>query len=123
MDRTVRRLFVALLLTMGPRGSTPGLAQSPFADVPSNHPAAAAVSELAKRGLILGYPDSRFRGDRPMTRYEVVTTVWRLLQEPLQRHAPLPGWPTLPVLRSPPRDVPDSHWAARAVAQLHEWGI
>ncbi len=56
----------------------PALAQ-PFADVPTDHWAYDAIAELAAKGLIEGYPDGAFRGDRAMTRYEMAMVVARLL--------------------------------------------
>jgi len=38
----------------------PALAQGPFADVPTDHWAYDAVNELAKQGIVNGYPDSTF---------------------------------------------------------------
>jgi hypothetical protein len=51
----------------------------PFADVPTDHWAYDAIAELAAKGLIEGYPDGAFRGDRAMTRYEMAMVVARLL--------------------------------------------
>lgn len=56
----------------------PAVAQ-PFADVPTNHWAYDAVAELAAKGLVEGYPDGTFKGDRAMTRYEMAMVVARLL--------------------------------------------
>jgi hypothetical protein len=57
---------------------SPAFAQ-PFADVPTDHWAYDAIAELAAKGLIEGYPDGAFRGDRAMTRYEMAMVVARLL--------------------------------------------
>jgi len=43
----------------------------PFADVPAKHWAYDAVSKLSKAGLVDGYGDGTFRGDRTITRYEM----------------------------------------------------
>jgi len=56
----------------------PAMAQ-PFADVPTDHWAYDAIAELAAKGLIEGYPDGAFRGDRAMTRYEMAMVVARVL--------------------------------------------
>jgi S-layer family protein len=56
----------------------PAFAQ-PFADVPTNHWAYDAIAELAAKGLVEGYPDGTFKGDRAMTRYEMAMVVARLL--------------------------------------------
>lgn len=51
-----------------------------FPDVPSNHWAYEAVSDLSRRGLVEGYPDGTFGGDRMMTRYEFAQIVYRVIQ-------------------------------------------
>jgi hypothetical protein len=50
-----------------------------FADVPTNHWAYQAVQELAADGYIKGYPDGTFRGNRPLTRYEIAAMTDRAL--------------------------------------------
>jgi hypothetical protein len=46
-----------------------------FADVPAKHWAYDAVKQLAKAGIVEGYGDGTFRGDRTMTRYEMAQIV------------------------------------------------
>jgi hypothetical protein len=41
-----------------------------FAAVPLDHWAYPAISHLAENGLLEGYPDSFFKGDRPLSRYD-----------------------------------------------------
>lgn len=55
-----------------------------FPDVPSNHWAYEAVSDLSRRGLVKGYPDGTFGGDRLLTRYEFAEIVYRALQNGVQ---------------------------------------
>ncbi len=55
-----------------------------FPDVASNHWAYEAVSDLSRRGLIEGYPDGTFGGDRLLTRYEFAQIVYRALQNGVQ---------------------------------------
>jgi S-layer homology domain len=52
---------------------------TPFADVPANHWAYQAIQSLAADGLIDGYPDGSFKGDRPLTRYEMAAIVARVI--------------------------------------------
>ena len=52
---------------------------TPLADVPSSHWAYAAIQTLAADGLIDGYPDGSFKGDRPLTRYEMAAIVARVI--------------------------------------------
>lgn len=55
-----------------------------FPDVASNHWAYEAVSDLSCRGLVEGYPDGTFGGDRLLTRYEFAEIVYRALQNGVQ---------------------------------------
>lgn len=55
-----------------------------FPDVPTNHWAYEAVSDLSRRGLVEGYPDGTFGGDRLLTRYEFAQIVYRALQNGVQ---------------------------------------
>lgn len=51
-----------------------------FPDVPTNHWAYEAVEGLRQRGLVIGYEDGNFKGDRLLTRYEFAQIVYRALQ-------------------------------------------
>ena len=55
-----------------------------FPDVASNHWAYEAVSDLSRRGLVEGYPDGTFGGDRLLTRYEFAQIVYRAIQNGVQ---------------------------------------
>jgi hypothetical protein len=78
-------------------GIAPPAHGQPFADTPANHWAYEALAQLAAKGLIQGYPDGTFKGDRTMTRYEMAMVVARVLAqiEQLQIPAPL-GAPPQP---------------------------
>ena len=52
-----------------------------FPDVATNHWAYEAVSDLSRRGLVEGYPDGTFGGDRLLTRYEFAQIVYRAIQD------------------------------------------
>ena len=54
-----------------------------FPDIAKNHWAYEAVEELTKQGLLEGYPDGTFGGDRMMTRYEFAEIVYRAMQKGL----------------------------------------
>jgi hypothetical protein len=116
-------LFVGLVPALTMAQSTLALAQGPFADVPPRHPAEAALDELAKQGLVNGYPDGTYRGNRAMTRYEVAMAAMRIMQAPLRRNPGSRFWPIQPIPGPPLKDVPEGHWAADAVASLRKWGI
>ena len=51
-----------------------------FPDIPANHWAYEYVKDLADKGLVEGYPDGEFKGDRTMTRYEYAAIIYRALQ-------------------------------------------
>ena len=51
-----------------------------FPDVPENHWAYDYVAILAGNGVIVGYPDGQFGGDRMMTRYEMAALIYRAMQ-------------------------------------------
>jgi len=66
-----------------------------FPDTPENHWAYDYVATLAGNGLLEGYPDGNFRGDRALTRYEVAAILYRamlngaqLTQRALEEFAP-----------------------------------
>ncbi len=66
-----------------------------FPDTPENHWAYDYVATLAGNGLLEGYPDGNFRGDRDLTRYEVAAILYRammngaqLTQRALEEFAP-----------------------------------
>lgn len=70
-------LVVALLVTVAV--SVPVFAQGPLSDVPTDHWAYQAVDKLASAGLLEGYPDGTFKGNRALTRYEFAMAIARIL--------------------------------------------
>ena len=52
-----------------------------FPDVPQNHWAYECVHELGRLGILEGYADGNFEGDRMMTRYEMAAIVYRAMQK------------------------------------------
>lgn len=67
-------LIAAFLLALSPtRGQG-------FSDVPQGHWAAEAVEALVKAGILTGFPDGTFRGNDPVTRYQMAITLHRLYQ-------------------------------------------
>src|ERR1051326_3603990 len=74
----------------------PAMAQGPFADVPNDHWAYDAVNELAKQGIVNGYPDSTFGGKRALTRYEFAMAIQRMLQEVQRRIDAVKGTGAVP---------------------------
>ncbi|HLI97726.1 MAG TPA: S-layer homology domain-containing protein, partial [Candidatus Baltobacteraceae bacterium] len=54
---------------------------NPFSDVPANSWAYQAVKALAADGLVEGYPNGKFEGNRPMTRYEMAVLINRAVDK------------------------------------------
>lgn len=55
-------------------------AENMFSDVPLDHWAYDAVNKLAEDGIIDGYGDTNFGGDKPITRYEMAQLVEKAMQ-------------------------------------------
>ena len=55
-----------------------------FPDVPANHWAYEAVSRLAGNGIIEGYEDGKYHGERQMTRYEMAEIIFKALSKGAQ---------------------------------------
>jgi len=68
---------------------------APFLDTPTNHWAYESVQDLAKRGIVIGYPDGTYGGKRPMTRYEFAVAIERALMtiDQMVKGTPAPGVP------------------------------
>ncbi len=64
-----KTLLLAMTIAMGITASA--YAANPFSDVPAGHWAYDAVNKLAAEGVVEGYPDGTYGGDRLMTRYEM----------------------------------------------------
>jgi hypothetical protein len=78
MKKTFVILF-ALLLILGVASSALAANDISFTDVPTNHWAYGAVAKLADAGLIDGYSDNTFRGDKAITRYEFAILITRTM--------------------------------------------
>ena len=63
-------IALALVFVLGIAG-TAFAAANPFTDVPAKHWAYDAVNKLAKAGILDGYGDGTYRGERTATRYEM----------------------------------------------------
>ena len=70
-----KRLLVCALMTV----SVPAFGANPFSDVPVKHWAYDAVEQLSAKGILEGYPNGTFKGNRAMTRYEIATMVARMM--------------------------------------------
>ncbi len=56
---------------------------NPFTDVPSKHWAYDAVNKLAKAGVVSGYGDGTFKGDKTVSRYEMASMIATAMQKNL----------------------------------------
>lgn len=75
----MKKFFALLAVAVLVAFAAPAFAANPFVDVPMNHWSYDALSQLAAKGIIQGYPDGSFKGNQPMTRYEMATAVARAL--------------------------------------------
>ena len=72
-----KSLVLAMAMALGVTASA--YAANPFSDVPAGHWAYDSVAELAANGVIDGYTDGSFGGDKLMTRYEMAQIVARAM--------------------------------------------
>jgi hypothetical protein len=72
-----KTLVFAMAMALGV--SATAFAANPFSDLPAGHWAYASVAKLAAAGIVDGYPDGTFKGDRTMTRYEMAQIVAKAL--------------------------------------------
>ena len=72
-----KSLVFAMAMALGV--SATAFAANPFSDLPAGHWAYGAVAKLAAAGIVDGYPDGSFKGDRTMTRYEMAQIVAKAL--------------------------------------------
>lgn len=100
--------IAALLLIAVPALS--GSCADTFRDVPANHWAADAVNTLADAGVLKGYPDGTYRGDNPVTRYELAVALQAMIEFMRQSREPIDP-ETLSA-------APSGHWAERSMKYL-----
>lgn len=72
---------IAAMLIIGSFGITFAAPEDSFRDVPKEHWAYQAVQELAKDGILQGYSDHEFKGERPLTRYEFSMVVAKAIDQ------------------------------------------
>ena len=65
-----KSLVLAMAMALGVTASA--YAANPFSDVPAGHWAYDAVNKLAAAGVVDGYPDGTYGGDKLMTRREKI---------------------------------------------------
>ena len=74
-----KSLVLAMAMALGVTASA--YAANPFSDVPAGHWAYDSISKLAAAGVIEGYGDGTFRGDRLMTRFEMAQIVAKAMSK------------------------------------------
>ena len=79
-----------------------------FPDI-TNHWAKPFIEALARRGILKGYPDGRFRPDNSVTRAEFAAIITATFYQIPKKREYVPFV-----------DVPDNHWAASAIRKAYE---
>ncbi len=76
---SMKKMFAVVAAASFAAAAVPAFAANPFSDVPMNHWAYDAVEQLAAKGILEGYPNGTFKGNRAMTRYEIAQMVARMM--------------------------------------------
>lgn len=97
--------------------AAPCAASEHFEDVPTDHWAAEAVDLLAGAGIVQGYPDRTFQGDKTVTRYELAVALERMVHFIQESRKPLVAGAA-----SAPAE-PQAHWADGSVRFLRGEGF
>ena len=71
--KVILSVLSALIISTG--AVSAASADQLYSDVPQDHWAVAAVAQLSKDGIVTGYGDGTFRGDRSVTRYEMAQMI------------------------------------------------
>lgn len=89
---------------------------NPFTDLPSNNYFYNSVTTLASKGIMQGYGDGTFRGEKNITRYEMALIMAKLL-------ASANALGGNRISGNPFSDVPSNHWAYNSLIALASKGI
>ncbi len=105
-------LFVTMALALSPLAQAQRANLPP--DVPADHWTAQAVEQVVARGWLQGYPGGGFRGEVPLDRYQLATTLARVLADS-----------PLPVREAEVRflDVKPNHWALPGIRRMVGEGL
>lgn len=79
-------IIIALITTIC---ASPLIAAEQYKDVPKDHWAAESVQVLTKAGIMSGYPDNTFKGDKPVTRYELAIALQAMIEYIKESEKPL----------------------------------
>ncbi|MDD7073070.1 MAG: S-layer homology domain-containing protein, partial [Dialister sp.] len=83
----IMKKILALAAVAALTAGVSAYAANPFSDVTADDWAYQAVSDLSAQGVVEGYPDGTFKGERNMTRYELAQIVARLMAKEDQLNA------------------------------------
>jgi hypothetical protein len=78
-NSNVKKCFAAAIMIVAVLATPVFAAVNPFMDVPLNHWAYDAISQLAAQGILSGFPDGTYKGRQPTTRYEMASALARAL--------------------------------------------
>ena len=84
---TIMKKILALAAVAALTAGVSAYAANPFSDVTPDDWSYQAVSDLSVQGVVEGYPDGTFKGERNMTRYELAQIVARLMAKEDQLNA------------------------------------
>lgn len=74
------RTAVLTIIAIAALLAQPAFGAERFKDVPKDHWAAEYVAKVASDGIMKGYPDSKFKGDKAVTRYELAVALERMIE-------------------------------------------
>lgn len=74
------RIPILLVVTLTILITQPVFCAESFKDVPKDHWAADSVQMVATDGVMKGYPDTTFKGDKPVTRYELAVALGNMIE-------------------------------------------
>lgn len=97
---TMKKLSWFLVIALVFVVMAPAFAAPLFPDVPEQHWARDAVADLAAKGILEGYPDGTFKGDRAATRWEMAMALQRFLAKMEAEHAKFATKADLEALRA-----------------------
>ena len=84
---TMKKRFAAVFAATAVLGVTTAFAANPFSDVTPSDWAYQSVSQLAAAGVINGYPDGTFQGQKNITRYEMAQMVAKAMANEARANA------------------------------------
>ena len=124
-NRNITRYETAMMIARvhAKKTGIPSSATNIFSDIPRNHWAAKAVIFLADAGIVKGYEDETYRGERNLNRYEMAQMVCNYIQKDNPNFQFNSNLQSKNQIGNPFRDVPSGHWAYNAVISLAHLGI